>query len=336
MSVLARGVDGVLEATVVGGFSRIGAAMRSRLDPWDDPPRLDGRTVIVTGATSGIGHATAVALARLGATVHFLARDPGRAETARRSIRAASGSDAVTYDIADLGDQASLRRFVDRFATRHHRLDVLIHNGGALTRAFRTSADGVELTFATHVLGPFLLTTLLLPMLRQAAPGRVVTVASGGMYSERLDLAGLEMTAGDYDGVTAYARAKRAQVALNREWAQLVPSSQVVFHAMHPGWADTPGVRTSLPRFHRVMGPLLRSPEQAADTVVWLAASAEAARSTGRFWHDRRPRGEHRLPWTRAGDSGAALWRHCATRTAPCWTDAATGWGGAGGDAASA
>ena len=317
MSAVARGVDAALEATVVGSFSRIGYEVRSRLDHWQAAGGdLAGRTVLVTGATSGIGLAAASRFASLGASVRFLARDDGRAQAARARIMEVGGRGAdVSYALADVSDFAALREFAADFSAANPRLDVLVHNAGALTRDFRRAPGGAELTLAAHVFGPFLLTGLLLPALRRAAPGRVVTVSSGGMYTQRLDLGRLEMGPDDYDGSVAYARAKRAQVVLNREWAERVAAREVVFHAMHPGWADTPGVQSSLPAFHRVMGPLLRTPDQGADTVVWLASAPEALASSGRFWHDRRPRSEHHVPWTCGGAAGSALWDLCVART---------------------
>jgi hypothetical protein len=122
------------------------------------------------------------------------------------------------------------------------------------------------------------------------------------------------MSDGDYDGTEQYARAKRAQVTLNEMWAERVDHGEVVFHALHPGWADTPGVAESLPTFRRIVGPLLRTPEQGADTLVWLAATDRATESSGGFWLDRRPRSIHRLPTTRRSDTPARrarLWDEC-------------------------
>ena len=172
------------------------------------------------------------------------------------------------------------------------------------TREFRTDRAGTELTILGQVVAPFLLTTLLMPALLAAAPSRVITVSSGGMYTQRLDLATLQLPASRYQGVTAYARAKRAQVALSREWARRLAGTGVAFHAMHPGWVDTPGVAAALPGFRRVTRPILLSPEQGADTIVWLATAPATRLGSGRFWHDRRARPEHPLPWTREKDPG--------------------------------
>lgn len=211
MTGLTTALDAALEACVVPGFSRIGLAVRSRLLPEftaDDHPGAQGRTIIITGATSGIGYAAAVALARRGAAIHFLARDRGRAERARRGIAAASGSTHISYGLADLEDLDAVRAFAHQFRATHGRLDVLIHNAGAIHPQFRTDNAGTELTVLGQVVAPFLLTTLLMPALLAAAPSRVITVASGGMYTQRLDLATLQLPASRYQGVTAYARPK--------------------------------------------------------------------------------------------------------------------------------
>jgi NAD(P)-dependent dehydrogenase (short-subunit alcohol dehydrogenase family) len=167
-----------------------------------------------------------------------------------------------------------------------------------------------------HVVAPFLLTTLLLPQLQASAHGRVVFVSSGGMYTRRLDVDALEHPLEPFDGVRAYADAKRAQVALTDLWARHSAGRGISFHAMHPGWADTPGLRESLPRFRRVMHPFLRSAEQGADTMAWLTAAPEARAANGAFWLDRRPRATTVLPWTRTPDGEAErLWNWCVARS---------------------
>jgi NAD(P)-dependent dehydrogenase (short-subunit alcohol dehydrogenase family) len=314
-------VDTALDALIVPGFSRIGLNARSALLPGftvGDYPRLDGRTAVITGATSGIGYAAGVVLASLGAAVHFLARDRDRAERTRSAIAAAATATGVSYGLADLEDLDAVRVFAREFHATHERLDVLIHNAGAIHPQYRTDAAGTELTVLGQVIAPFLLTRLLVPALRAAAPSRVITVSSGGMYTQRLNPATLQLPAARYRGVAAYAKAKRAQVALSREWARRLAGTGVVFHAMHPGWVDTPGIAAALPRFHRLIRPLLLTPEQGADTIAWLATAPPTRLGSGRLWHDRRARPEYLLPWTREKDPAAAreLWDHLATLTA--------------------
>lgn len=302
---VAGAIDAVLEATVVPSFSRIGPRLRSRLFDWSALPALDGRVVLVTGATSGLGEAAALALARLGASVRLLGRDATRTDAAVERVRAASGNDDVEGDLADLADLAQVRAFAARFVAGHDRLDAVVHNAGALVRDHEHTVDGIEVTAQTHVVAPYLLTTLLLPLLEASAPARVVWVTSGGMYAQRLSVDDLELPADSFDGVTAYARAKRAQVALVHHWAPTLRTRGVFVNTMHPGWADTPGIATSLPRFHRVLRPLLRSPAEGADTTVWLVAAEDAAATSGGLWLDRRRRAMHKLPWTRRSDEDA-------------------------------
>ncbi|HEY5108367.1 MAG TPA: SDR family NAD(P)-dependent oxidoreductase [Acidimicrobiales bacterium] len=317
---VAATVDKLLEATVVASFSSIGPAVRSRTAGWTPPPPMTGRTVLITGATSGLGLATARGVARLGARVVLTARGHDRAERAVASVLEAAPDADVTYLLADMGEFEQVRGLADEFLAAHDRLDVLIHNAGALTNVRTLTGAGTELTVASQVAAPFLLTGLLSAALEAAAPARVIQVSSGGMYAQRFDLATMEMGPDDYDGTVAYARAKRAQLVLMHEWVRRMEGTGVTFLAMHPGWADTPGVRHSLPGFSKVMGPILRTADQGADTVVWLASAPEGIETTGGFWLDRRLRWEHKVPWTRLSEpefveAGAELWAWCAGRT---------------------
>jgi NAD(P)-dependent dehydrogenase (short-subunit alcohol dehydrogenase family) len=197
-----------------------------------------------------------------------------------------------------------VRELANRILADHDRLDVLIHNAGALSGERRLAPDGTEETVAAQVVGPFLLTTLLLDRLTESAPSRVLTMSSGGMYSTGLTVKGLQMREESYRGTEQYARAKRAQVTLNELWAERFGDRGIQFHAMHPGWADTPGVDDALPGFAKVVGPLFRTPEQGADTMIWLACDPEpAAGPNGKFWLDRRVRSTHKLPKTRNRDT---------------------------------
>ena len=303
-------IDTALDVTVAPGYTSLGYRLRSH--GWDALPRMDGKVVLVTGATAGLGRAAAEGFAALGASVRMLARDAGRGEEARAAIARASGNDDVRVALGDMSDLASVRRFAEEFLAAEERLDVLVNNAGILPQERTLSPDGNELAFATNVLGPFLLTELLLPLLRASAPSRIVNVSSGGMYTERIRVDDLQTERLDFDGPAVYARTKRAQVILTELLAERLAGTGVVVHAMHPGWADTPGVQSSLPRFHTLTKPFLRNAEQGADTILWLGAADEPAQSSGGFWHDRRRRPTHRLPSTRETPADRlALWEAC-------------------------
>ncbi len=309
---VAAGIDTLLDRTVAPGFSRLGPAVRRRLPTWPadpSPGALEGRTAAVTGATSGLGTATAEGLARLGARVLLVVRDEGKgAGTARDLERRVPGAQ-VAVEVCDLADLDDVRRFADESDVDH--LDVLVHNAGAMPPEWTASPQGHETSMAVHVLGPVLMTDLLSPRL---TGGRVVLVTSGGMYGQRLRPDDPEFRARDYSPTTAYARSKRAQVellpVLLRRWG----GEGVRVDATHPGWADTPGVQTSLPTFQRLTRPFLRDAEGGAETTVWLAGADPA--ETGRLWHDRRPRPTHLLPSTRTGDSERELmWEWVVAQT---------------------
>ena len=300
----------------MGSFTRLGFLARRRMFDWQDLAglRLDGKVVVVTGGNSGLGLLTAERLASMGASVRIVARDAERGRTALRRIAGAGDGDAGLY-LVDLSSLSSVRELAGQIVEREARLDVLVHNAGGLLAERKRSVDGHEMTFATMVLGPFALTSALAPLLSVCPGSRVLWIASGGMYTQTLDVDSLEMGA-DYGGAKAYARAKRAQVVLSEEWADRLRPAGVVVHAMHPGWADTPGLEVGLPGFRTLLGPLLRTPEQGADTIVWLAAAEEPGRVTGKFWLDRAPRSTEKL--VRSGASTAErakLWALCERLT---------------------
>ncbi|HSR45068.1 MAG TPA: SDR family NAD(P)-dependent oxidoreductase [Acidimicrobiia bacterium] len=293
----ANRFDELLDRTVIGSFTNVGYALRKRR--WvDDLPSLDGKTVVVTGATSGLGRVAAEKMAGLGASIRLVGRSQPKLEIARREISTATANDDLGVYVADHSDMGSVRGLAAALLAGEPAIDVLVNNAGALVPNRTVTAEGNELTLATNLLSHFLLTNLLIPRLQDSAPARIINVSSGGMYTQRIRVGDLQSERGEYKGSIAYARAKRGQVILTELWAEQLAARGVVVHAMHPGWADTPGVETSLPMFHKLTRPFLRTPEQGADTIVWLAASKEAGESSGLFWLDRSPRPVHRLKTT--------------------------------------
>jgi dehydrogenase/reductase SDR family protein 12 len=309
-----RIIDTALDRSIALGYGNLGLLIRRSLPGWpSDPPRMDGQVVIVTGAASGLGLAASQGFAALGATVHAVARSRQRAEQAVAEIRAAVPGADLRPVACDVSSPRELAAMAAGFTGAGQRLDVLVNNAGVMPDARARSVDGHELMFATHVLGPFALTSLLSEVLRRNAPSRVINVSSGGMYSQSLPTEDLESETSSYSPTKFYARTKREQVVITELWAERLRGSGVVVHSMHPGWADTQGVRVSLPRFSVITKPIIRTSEQGADTIVWLGAAPEPLQSTGEFWQDRRPRPTHY--WLRASREiprdRQQLWHYC-------------------------
>lgn len=296
-------LDGALELSVVGSFTRVGFEVRRKVFGWDAPPdgSMRGRTVLVTGPTSGLGRVSAEALARLGARVVLAGRSEERLARTRDELVEVVGEDRFPLVVVDMSSLASVRAAVDTVLATEPRLDVLIDNAGAIFPDRRETADGLEATFATMVVGPFVMVAGLRPLLERTGAGRVISVTSGGMYTQALPLDDLRYAVGAFSGPIAYARAKRAGTALVREWARRLRTvgSTLTVNTMHPGWADTPGLAETLPAFYGAMRPLLRTPAEGADTIVWLAADPDAAGRSGGLFLDRRPRPFDRAPQTR-------------------------------------
>lgn len=274
------------------GFTRLGYILGKRRRPVASA-LYTGRTMVLTGGTSGIGRAAARELVRRGANLVVVGRDGEKLNGLLDSLGRLKTGGWIETERADLSRMAEVRGLADRLLRRHNRIDALINNAGALFNRYGQTDEGIERTMATDLVSPYLLTVLLLPALKAAGSARVVNVASGGMYTQGMRAPMLDPNPPDYDGPTAYARAKRGLVMLTETWAKRWADFGIGVHAMHPGWVDTPGLKASLPAFHRQVAPWLRTPEQGADTIVWLAASPDAQRASGRFWLDRKIRATH-------------------------------------------
>lgn len=239
-------------------------------------PRLEGQRVLITGASGGLGLAARGACEAIGATVFDASRSSG-------------------WDLTDPQRLVALARELGE-------VDVLVHNAGVLPTAYQQTAEGLELALSLNLVATHRLTHLL-------PAKRVIWVSSGGGLTQSLDVAQTFAPPTPYDGVVQYARTKRAEIVLAKRWAQARPEG--VFAAMHPGWADTPGVSGSLPTFHKLTQGVLRSPAQGADTIVWLCG---AQIPSGRFWFDRKEADPLAVPGVRSpAAEEEALWARLET-----------------------
>ena len=252
---------------------------------------MAGRTVLITGATRGIGKATAIGLAGLGARVAITGRDPGRTEAAARDIRATGAQ--VDLFIADLSSQAEVRRLAGEALERLPRIHVLVNNAGGYWNTRRTTVDGLEHTFAVNHLAPFLLTTLLLDRLRQSAPARVVTVASNAQSLGRIDFEDLQGK-GSYSGARAYNQSKLANVLFTYTLARRVSAHEVTANAVHPGLVNTSFGAEDPARSQRLLVPLLRvfiaTPARGAQASIYAASAAGLQGRSGLYLTRNGPR----------------------------------------------
>ncbi len=308
---LGRVFSALLDPTIVFSFDRTGYWLHSAsYRPGDLEVNLTGCVCLVTGANSGLGFEAARELAWRGGEVWLLCRDAERGQAALEQIQREQPNALLHLELLDVSNLSMVRLFAKRFP--RDRVGVLVNNAGILPETRRETVEGIETTWATNVLGPFLLTELLLPRLRAAGNARVITVSSGGMYPMRLTLDDVESRNGTFSGVRAYSLTKRAQVVLNELWAEHCAGSGITFCAMHPGWVDTAGIRSSLPGFHQLLGRRFRNLAEGADTIVWLAVCERIAGISGKFWFDRRQRWTHYLPWTRERRADRErLWELC-------------------------
>lgn len=289
-------VKGLKEYTNSGFITASKSFTESDLDV-----KCDGRSYMITGSNSGIGKQTALEIVKRGGTVHMVCRNPHTGEEAKQEMIETSGNSNIHLHILDLSKPTDVLKFAKKFSEENSKLDVLVNNAGCMVNTRETNKEGLDMNFATNTLGTYLLTTGLLPLLEKSDQPRVVTVSSGGMLVQKLDVEDLQFQKmAKYDGTMAYAQNKRQQVEMTESWAGNHPA--VHWSVMHPGWADTPAVRTAMPDFHAKMKEKLRSVEQGADTVVWLAVSPAALQfESGQFWQDRVPVSAHLpLAWTRA------------------------------------
>ncbi len=251
---------------------------------------LSGKTALVTGASSGIGLEASVKLAKYGAEVLMVARDPKRGEAARADVARRSGSDAVSLLLCDFASQAATRALADEVKRKAKRLDILVNNAGSVSSKRQVTADGIEQTFAVNHLGYFLLTNLLLDLVVASAPARIVNVSSIGHRQGTLDFDDLGFERG-YGIMKAYSRSKLANVLFTSELARRLEGKGVTVNALHPGavathiWSHAPAIARPLLAVAKLF---MISPEEGGDRIVYLATSPEVEGKTGGYYEKNR------------------------------------------------
>jgi len=277
---------------------------------WD----VRGKTIVITGATSGIGLAAAGALAERGAHVVMVGRDPARTETAAAAVRARAPRAEVAHLLCDFSSQADIRRLATELRTAHSRLDVLVNNAGGVHKVRRETVDGIEATFAVNHLGYFLLTNLLLDLLVASAPARVVTVASVGHRQGTLDFDDLGFARGGYRIMRAYARSKLANVLFAAELARRLAGTGVTSNSLHPGavatniWSGAPA--WAKPLIFVFFRPFFISPEKGGERIVQLAADPALEGVSGKYFENGRPVAP--APLAQDEELARRLWRTSA------------------------
>ncbi|MBI3795536.1 MAG: SDR family oxidoreductase [Deltaproteobacteria bacterium] len=280
---------------------------------------MQGQICIITGASSGVGKAAALELARTGATVALVCRNSERAETARNEIRMATGNQSIDVLLADLSSQAEIHRLAHEILERYPQIHVLINNAGVLNRERTTTVDGIETVFAVNHLAYYLLTHLLLERLAASGPARIINVASDAHRWGTLDFHDLQNTHG-YRVMRVYGQSKLCNILFTRELARRISGTGITANCLHPG-----GVATGLGwnngwwavLIAKGLRPFLRTPEQGADTVVYLATSPEVEAVSGKYFAERRER--QPAPAAQDDDAAKRLWQISAELTGVTW-----------------
>jgi retinol dehydrogenase 14 len=251
---------------------------------------MGGKVVLITGGTSGIGKAAATALAAIGAEVVVVGRSRERGEGAVEEIRLDSGNEEVSLMVADLSVQVEVRRLAGEFQERHDRLDVLVNNAGLVQSERTETPDGIETTLAINHLAPFLLTNLLLDLLKKSAPARIITVSSEAQRWGKMNFDDLQSEK-KYRAFPVYGMTKLANIIFTFDLAERLEGTGVTANCIHPGAVNTnfgSNQRSPMSFIFRAFKPFMRSPEQGADTIIYLAASPDVEGMTGKYLSDRK------------------------------------------------
>lgn len=290
-------INQLLDSSIVFSFDRSGFKRHCQ----EPLKRVDLKAShgIVTGASSGIGLVVAKELLSQGMHCQLIGRDPEKLEN---NFKPSAFIECHSLDMSDLNKVYSFAQAVKT------PIDLLIHNAGDMPSTLTITKDGFEQMFASQVLAPFILTKTLSDLGKLRKGCRVIFVSSGGMYLQKLDLSDLLFQKKPYNKYTGYANAKRAQVILSDLFSKKYP--QYLFSSMHPGWADTPGVRYSMPIFKKILNKRLRTPEEGADTILWLATTPEYP--NGKFWFDRKIAKTTIFNFNKSSkNEDESLWNYC-------------------------
>ncbi len=298
----------LLDKSILFSFDRSGF-LRHAKEFADERYNGRGKVAVITGGNSGIGYATADELLDHGVQVHLLCRNEARGEIAKQSLQERHPGGTVVLHSVELDNQDSITTWLKKGAPK--RVDILINNAGGMPLTREVNGQGEEVVWASHVQGHFTLTSGLLENGSLSENARVITVTSGGMYLQKLDL---NCDTRPYDKYRVYANAKRAQVILTQLWHEQF-GSRVQFSCMHPGWVKTEGVQHSLPLFYRLVKHRLRTPKQGCDTILWLALT-QTNNPGGELWFDRQNAPHHKFNFTRESPQDrTALWQRLNTHS---------------------
>jgi len=271
--------------------------------------QMRGKTCVITGATSGIGYETAKALAAMGASLVLVGRNEQKSIRTVDRLTELTGNDNIEYLLADLSVQQDIRWLAGDIRERYQQVDVLINNAGAIFFSRKETADGLEMTFALNHLGYFLLTNLLLDVLKHSAPARIVNVASAAHQGASLDFEDLQRT-GHYSAMNVYGQSKLANLLFTYELARRLQGTQVTVNAMHPGFVGSNFGKSS-GLLGKLLMPVLhlfaRSPRKGAETVIYLASSTAVEGVTGQYFIDKEP--AKSSPASYDTETAQKLWR---------------------------
>jgi NAD(P)-dependent dehydrogenase (short-subunit alcohol dehydrogenase family) len=274
---------------------------------------MEGKICLITGANSGIGKETAKALAKMNAIVVMLCRDKARGEEAKKEIIEQTGNKNVDLILCDLSSQEAIREFVSEFKNKYQNLHVLINNAGVMLKNRELSVDGFEMNFAVHVIGPFLLTNLLLDILKNSAPSRIINVTSAAHRTAKMDLEDLQSENKKYRLFTVYGRSKLQEMLLSYELSRKLEGTGVTANTVHPGVVATNLGRDQSKFSQWFARKIFKSPEEGAETSIYLASSPDVEGITGKYFINKEPRQSSEESYNE--EHAQKLWKICADIT---------------------